>query len=207
MERYFSDGVYVPLIDNVKARRPIPVRYVLAIGVASACLCLAIALHYEATNAPPNDGRMIGAPPPPPESFVEAFLVIPGILAGLPLSLAGALFEREWLAQTGLILGATVFWYCIGWHIDLVRGAVGTESPPRLMRWYISASVTTSMVLFPICALVGTRVGVHYCANGVPPYWAELLDYGILMFWITIGTYLGWLRWRAKREQRYASPP
>src|SRR5438309_5668404 len=113
----------------------IPMRFVLAIAIAVLCGCLAVALHYEAAVYPPNDGFMIVAPPPPPASFLEAFLVIPGALAGSPLALPGAILEREWLTQIGLVLGAAVFWYCIGWHIDSARGVLKSEKAPVMVRW------------------------------------------------------------------------
>jgi hypothetical protein len=183
---------------------PIPVRYAAALGAATVCACLAIMLHYQTPGVQENEGFMIGAPAPPPVYFAEAFLVIPGAVAGLPLAVTGAILEREWLAQTGLVLGATFFWYCVGRHIDSNRGALLSEKAPPIVRWYMSALIGTSVVLFPLSILAGLRLGVHSCANGAYPYWVDLLSYGILMFWITVGTYFGWRRRQARKEQEHS---
>ncbi len=143
---------------------------------------------------------MIEAPPPPSPYFPEAFLVIPGALAGSPLALAGAIMEREWLTQIGLVLGAAVFWYCVGWHIDSARGVLKSERAPVIVRWYLSAVIVLSVILLPIDIFAGINLGVHSCANGVPPHWVELVGYGIVTFWVAIGCYFGWQRFRAGRE-------
>jgi hypothetical protein len=129
---------------------------------------------------------------------------MPGVLAGLPLVILGATFDHEWLTQTGLVLGDAFFWYCIGWQIDCTRGLVQTDERPRIVRWYLSAMTVASIIFLPFDILAGINLGVHSCAVGIPPYWAELVGYGIVTFWITIGCYFGWLRFRDSRKQRYS---
>ncbi len=180
-------------------------RFVVALGMAALCGSLAVALHYQnaAIAAQPSDGFMIEAPPPPSPYFPEAFLVIPGALAGSPLALAGAIMEREWLTQVGLVLGAAVFWYCVGWQIDSARGVLKSERAPVMVRWYLSAMIVLSVILLPFGVLAGFSLGVHVCANEVfYPYWADVVGYGILMFWITVGCYFGWQRFRAGRKHK-----
>ena len=183
----------------------IPIRYVAAMAAAAVCACLAISMHNQAPTQQDYAGIAIEAPPPPITQFAEAFIVIPGVLAGLPLALSGALLGIEWITQIGLILGAAFFWYCVGWHVDSTRDVFRSEKPPAIVRWYLSALMIVSVILLPFGVLVGLNLGVHSCANGVPPYWVELLSYGILMFWVTLGMFFGWLRFRARREQRHPS--
>jgi hypothetical protein len=180
----------------------IPIRYVAALTAAGVCACLAIAIHAQPPMQPDYQGFEIGAPPPPITQFAEAFLVIPGVLAGLPVALTGAVLGIEWITQLGLVLGAAFFWYCVGWHVDSIRDPSSSESPPAIVRWYLSALMILSIVLLPFGVLVGLKLGVHSCANGVPPYWVELLSYGISMFWITLGPFFGWLHLRERREQK-----
>jgi len=135
-------------------------------------------------------------PPPPPSFFVEGFLVTPGILAGCPFILAGLLFGVDWLTQLGLILGAAVFWYCAGWQLDAAQTNVRSDDPPTLVRWYLMGVRVLSLIVLPFGLLAGFNLGVHYCANGVPPYWVELLSYAVLMVWVTLGTFFTWLRFK-----------
>jgi hypothetical protein len=125
--------------------------------------------------------------------FVEAVLALPGVLVGLPVIIAGVVWDINWLTEGGLVLGATFFWYCAGWYADCSRGMVNSEKPPR---------VVASTVIFPIMTLAGWNVGQHYCANGTPPLWSELLMYGIGMSWVTFGTFFGLRRFRRWREQK-----
>jgi hypothetical protein len=184
--------------------RSLPMRYLAAILAAVLSGTLAVVVHYESVELPTTDGMMIATPPPPAATFPEAFLVIPGVLAGLPLVLTGAILELEWVTQIGLILGAIFFWYCIGWQVDCVGGSLKPK-PPRIVRWYLSALVLLSIVSLPFGVLAGVNLGVHSCASGVPPYWVELVSYGILMFWITIGVYFGWMRFQARKAEKHPS--
>lgn len=180
----------------------VPLRRIVPVGIAGLCCWFAAVLHFEAATLAPSNGLLIGAPPPPTAAFPEAFLVIPGAFAGSPLALTGAIFDIEWLTQTGLIFGACFFWYCVAWHIDSARGILQDKAPPAIARRYLSAMITISVILLPLGILSGLKLGVHSCANGVPPYWVELVDYGMVMLWITIGCYFGWLRYRAARRAR-----
>ena len=159
-----------------------------------------MSVHYQAVTPPATDG-LWGAPPPPLASFPKAFLEIPGALAGAPLALPGAILGWEWLTQVGLILGACFFWYCVGWQIDGARILVSSESRPAIVRWYLSALTIISFILLPLGILAGINLGIHSCAVGVPPYWVELVGYGISMFWITLGCYFRWLRFQTARAQ------
>jgi hypothetical protein len=183
--------------------RPIPVRRAVTFGITSICGWLAAVVHFQSVSYLASDLLWV-APSPPIASFPEGFLVMPGLLAGLPLVILGATLDQEWLTQTGLVLGAGFFWYCIGWQIDSTRGLVHDNETPRFVRWYLSALIVVSIILLPFDVLAGINLGVHSCANGVPPYWVELVSYGIVTFWITIGCYFGWLRFRDARKQRYS---
>ncbi len=184
----------------MRAIVPIPARRILASGIAALCIWLAISAHYQAVTQPATEG-LWGAPSPPLASFLEAFLVIPGALAGSALALPGAIFDLEWLTQIGLVLGAYFFWYCVGWEIDIARVLAQSESRPAIVRWYLSAVIVVSFILLPIGILAGTNLGIHSCGVGVPPYWVGLIGYGIMMFWITLGCYFGWLRFQTARAQ------
>jgi len=190
----------------MRQKRPVSLRFLVAFGIAALCGGLAVALHYQtaSTVSQASDGFMIGAPPPPPAFFPESFFVIPGVLAGLPLALPGAILGLEWLTQTGLVLGAAVFWYCVGWHVDSARAILRAEKPPAMVRWYLSAVIVICIILLPFAIVAGLNLGVHSCANGANPYWVDLVGYGILMFWITVGSYFGWLRLQARREQKHS---
>lgn len=181
---------------------PIPVRRAMAFGITAFCAWLAAIVHFQSVSYLASDLLWV-APPPPIASFPEGFLVMPGVLAGLPLVILGATLDQELLTQTGLVLGAGFFWYCIGWQIDSTRGLVEGDQRPLIVRWYLSALTVVSIILLPFDILAGINLGVHSCANGVPPYWVELVGYGIVTFWITIGCYFGWLRFRNARKQGY----
>jgi len=183
--------------------QPIPTRHVLAFGILGICGWLAVLLHFQSVSYLEGDLLWV-APPPPIASFPEGFLVMPGVLAGLPLIALGATLNHEWLTQAGLVLGAAFFWYCIGWQLDCMRGLVRTDERPRIVRWYLSALIVVGIILLPFDILAGINLGVHSCAVGIPPHWAELLGYAIVTFWITIGCYFGWLRFRDSRKQRYS---
>jgi hypothetical protein len=140
---------------------------------------------------------MIGTPPPPLAVFPEAFLAVPGVLASLPVTLAGMILDLDWLSHLGLVLGAVFFWYCAGWCVDSAHLDEG--SVPLVVRWYLKAVIVLSVILFPLFVLGGLNLGVHSCMDGVPPYWVEVVSYGILMFWITIGSYFAWRGFRAAK--------
>lgn len=181
---------------------PTPVRRALGFGITAICGWLAALVHFQSVSYLASSLLWV-APPPPIASFPEGFLVMPGVLAGLPLVVLGATCDHEWLTQTGLVLGAGFFWYCVGWKIDVTRGLVQTEDEPIIVRWYLLALIGVSIILLPFDILAGINLGVHSCANGIPPYWAELVGYGIVTFWIAMGCYFGWLRFRDARKQRY----
>lgn len=182
--------------------RTIPVRFAAALGMAGVCICLVIAAHHQRALQKDYVSTMpFGAPPPPAVEFAEAFVAIPGVLAGLPLVIAGGILGFDSIVQTGMILGAAFFWYCIGWQVDYAHAEGNIGEPPVFVRWYLSALIILSVIFLPLGVLAGLNLGVHSCAVGVPPYWAEVLSYGIVMFWLTIGAYFGWLRWRVRREQ------
>jgi hypothetical protein len=86
-----------------------PIRRIAAVTVTAICW-LAFTNHYKSVLSEQNAGdRVIGAPPPPPEQFLDAFFVMPGILAGLPLILIGGLHGPVWIAKLGLIFAAALF--------------------------------------------------------------------------------------------------
>lgn len=184
----------------MKPSQPIPVRHVAAFGITTLCGWLAALVHIQAVSYPTSEPLLI-APPPPAASFPQAFLVMPGVLAGSPLALLGAIFEREWLMQTGLVLGSGFFWYCVGWRVDSARGILTAEKAPVIVRWYLSALIMVSIILLPFGIIAGLRLGIHSCAVGVPPYWVELVGYGMVMFWVTLGCFFGWQRYRSGRNR------
>jgi hypothetical protein len=186
----------------VRAIEPFPVRRLAAVCAAATCTYLALANHYAAMVQPDFFSLGFGAPPPPNGAFAEGFLELPGVLAGLPVIIGGSALGLDWVTHSGLILGATFFWYCAGWYADRARNIVNTETPPRVVAWYISTLAVISAVMFPVAALAGLNVGQHFCANGVPPYWSEVLTYGIVMSWVTVGTFFAWRRFRRWREQK-----
>jgi hypothetical protein len=164
---------------------------------------LTIASHYQ--SIPDQDLYKwgFGAPPPPAEAFVEAFLAVPGVLAGLPIVIAGLALGLDWITRSGLVIGATFFWYCAGSYADWVRDMLDSPRPPRIVTGYMSALVVLSAVIFPFMVAMGFNVGRHFCANGVPPYWSELLMYGIQMFWVAQGTFFAWCRFRRGQQQKH----
>jgi hypothetical protein len=132
---------------------------------------------------PENNGSlMFETPPPPTAYFPETFLALPGILAGLPLVVAGVAWNRDWLVEAGLIIGAVFFWYCVGWKIDAARAVITEEKLPMMVRWHLTGLILLAIVLLPLGLVVGLGLGVHSCASEVPPYWVELVSYAILMF-------------------------
>ena len=187
----------------MKVIEPFPVRRIAAISAAVLCSYLSVASHYHQIAQQDASGFGWGAPPPPVESFVEAALAIPGALAVLPIIVIGALAEDDLVTSGGIVLGAAFFWYCVGWYVDRDRTTLSTEDPPRIVVGYIQALRIASAILFPLGILAGLRVGNHFCANGVPPYWSELLNYGIFMSWVTLGTFFAWRRFRARWEQNH----
>jgi hypothetical protein len=184
--------------------KPAPLRHLIAIGIAAMCIVLAISNHY-AEIARQNAGSdfMFETPFPPDGVFLEGALVFPGLISGSPLIIAGAEHDSEWLLESGQILGAIFFWYCVGWWVDCVRGSVERDMPPTFVLIHLRALRVMSVVLFPLGLIEGMRVGEEgWCANGKPPFLAELLIYGIGMAWISAGT---WFAWENFRESRRAS--
>jgi hypothetical protein len=185
----------------VRFLEPFPVRRLAAICVVASCSYLALA-NYYAAMAQPDFSWGFGAPPPPAGAFAEAFLELPGALAGLPLIVEGLALRRDWVVKSGLVLGAAFFWYCAAWYADRARGMVSSERPPRVVAFYMSSLFVVSAAIFPLVALAGLNVGRHFCANGAPPYWADVLMYGIVMFWVSLGTFFAWRRFGQWRQQR-----
>jgi hypothetical protein len=126
---------------------------------------------------------------------MNEFLAFPGLLAVSPLIVGGLAFDRVWVSRVATTLGAAFFWYSVGCYVDCFRLDENAR-PHRLVRAYISALFYLSAVLFPFIALAGTRVGNHACIVGAPPAWADLLGYGIVMFWVTLGTFFAWRRFQ-----------
>lgn len=185
----------------MKVLEPFPVRRIAAISTVLLCAYLSIAGGYHQIVQQADFGFGFGASPPPTEEFVEAVLAFPGLLAGLPIIVIGAVLKNDWVTRSGFVMGAAFFWYCIGWNIDCARTTLKNLQPPWIVVGYIRALQIASAILFPLCMLASVRLGVHFCAVGVPPYWSEILNYGILMFWVTLGTFFMWRRLRARWEQ------
>jgi|SRR5215469_936037 len=91
---------------------PIPVRPAVAFGITAICGWLAAVVHFHSVSYLASDLLWV-ASPPPIAPFPEGFLVMPSVLAGLPLVILGATFDHDWLTQTSLVLRAGCFWYCI----------------------------------------------------------------------------------------------
>jgi hypothetical protein len=182
--------------------KPVRLRHLLAIAIAIICTGLAISNHATEVSRQDAENGVIewGAPPPPMGAFPEAILATPGYLAALPLMIIAGVFESSWPFQFSLVLGAIFFWYCVGWWIDCVRGAVDRDTPPRFVLIHFSALRIVSVVLFPIFLLEGFRVGDYFCANGKPPFWSEMLMYGVAMVWITIGASFALQKFRESRK-------
>jgi uncharacterized membrane protein YphA (DoxX/SURF4 family) len=183
----------------VKTIGPLPVRRLAAVCAAASCSYLALASHYQRT---PQQYWGIGAPPPSAEAFVEAFLAVPGLLAGLPFLIAGLALGLHWLTSSGLVIGATFFWYCAGSYTDWVRDMLGSPRPPRIVTGYMLALVVLSAVGLPLWVAIGFKLR-PFCANGAPPYWSSVLMYGIQMFWVAVGTFFAWRRFRRWRQQKH----
>ena len=176
-----------------------PVRRLLTIGIVAICVSLAISNHYTKISQGPKNEFCVGAPPPAAGAFPEAILVTPGTIAALPLILLGSTLESGFFLQGAMILGAAFFWYCVGWVIDCALGLVPRETPPRFVTLHLRVLSVASAVLFPFGLLRGLQVGNHFCANHKPPYWSELLMYGIGMVWISLGASFELLRFFGSR--------
>ena len=169
--------------------KPLPLRHLLAIAIAITCISLAISSYSTEVSRQDAQNGIVewGAPPPPMGAYLETILAIPGSLVAAPLMVVAAVFESSWPFQFAIVFGATFFWYCVGWCIDCVTGAVEQDTPPKFVLIHFSALRIVSAILFPLFVLEGFRVGGYFCAIGKPPYWSEMLMYGIAMVWITIG--------------------
>jgi hypothetical protein len=179
----------------------VPVRWLAAVSAALLGSYLDLAAHYRVVAQENPYGW--GAPPPPAESFFAAVLEVPGSLAGSPVIALGLFLDREWITMAGLILGATFFWYCVGWYFDVAQNLSDNERPPKIVQMHLSALVYLSAALFPFGCFACYNVGHHFCAVGVPPLWSELLTYGIVMSWLTLGTFFAWRRFQLRRENRH----
>jgi hypothetical protein len=182
--------------------KPAPLRHLVAIGIGAMCIALAISNHYAGVARQNASSDFIFQTPFPPDGvFLEGALAFHGLISGLPLIIAGAEHESEWLLECGQILGAIFFWYCVGWWVDCVRGSVERDTPPRFVLIHLRALRVISVVLFPLGLIEGMRVGEEgWCANGKPPFLAELLIYGIGMAWISVGTWFAWQKFRESRR-------
>jgi len=189
----------------VKAIEPFPVRRLAAVFAAAGCSYLALASHHHHIIQERVVGVGFGAPPPPTETFAEAFLAVPGILSGLPIIIVGSTTQKGWITSTGVVLGTAFFWYCVGWYIDSVRATLNAPQPPRYVVGYMRALVILSTIIFPLGVLAGFGIGNHSCASGAPPAWSEPVMYGIVMSWVSVGTFFAWLRFRRRWEQKH--PP
>jgi hypothetical protein len=180
--------------------KPFPVRRVLAIVITAICIYLAISNHYNAISQHPDDNFGFGAPAPPDGAFPEAFLIAPGAIVVLPILMTASLFEPELLLTIALIISAAFFWYCVGWVIDCALGSTTCDAPPKFVTRYLRVLSIVCVGLFPFGILKGMYVGTYFCANGKPPYWSELLMYGIAMFWISLGASSELLRFLQSRQ-------
>lgn len=186
--------------------KPRPVRHWLAFAVAIICTALTfLNFHQALSQIDSSTEWVLGAPPPPPGTFIEEAIAAPGYLASLPLMIVSAVFQEPEVLDFSLIPGAVFFWYCIGWCLDCQRGACERDSPPTVVVIYLAVLQTASLILFPLLCLMGLRVGEHFCVDGAPPFWSELLIYAILMIWTTIGAFLGWQNFRKKRHLKVTS--
>ena len=176
----------------------VPVRHIVAVFALTACAYLSAASHYKAIAQQDPHGIGWGVPPPPSEAFAEALLATPGALAGLPLIVMGTTGEFDWLTWTGFVLGAGFFWYCVGCYVDWSRD-LSPKPLPKIAGGYMRALTVVAATLFPLGVLAGFNVGSHACAVGAPPGWSEFVEYCILMFWISLGTFFTWRRFQARR--------
>jgi hypothetical protein len=184
--------------------RPVPLRHLLAIAIAITCTGLTISNYSPEVSRQDAQSGMVefGAPPPPVGAFPETILATPGCLAAIPLMIVAGVFESSWPMQFAIVFGATFFWYCVGWYIDCVTGAVERDTPPRFVLIHFSALRIASAALFPLFLLQGFRVGDYFCAVGKPPFCSEILMYGIAMVWITIGTWFALHKFRESHTNR-----
>ena len=182
--------------------RPIPLRQTIALVVAVICIALSISNHVtEVSQQDAQTGVVgFGAPPPPMGAFPYEILATPGLLVAAPLMIVAAMFTSSWPFQFAIIFGAAFFWYCVGWWIDCIRGAVERDTPPRFVLIHFSALRIASAVLFPLFVFAGFRVGDYFCVVDKPPFWSEMLMYGIQMVWITIGASFAWWKFRESRK-------
>jgi hypothetical protein len=187
----------VKIIDRVS------VRHIMAVLATSASGYLSAVSHYKeiAQQDPYSIG--FGTPPPPVEAFIEAFIAAPGILAGLPFIVAGGLSDVAWLVNLGVAFGAGFFWYCVGWYVDCSHSASPIQ-PPKIIRGFMRALTIVAAVLFPLGILAVFSSG-NGCAFGRPPHWVVSLEYGILMFWISLGAFFTWRRFQARRAMHRPS--
>jgi len=179
--------------------KPFPVRRLLTIAMVAICVSLAISNHYSKFSQGPENEFCFGAPPPAAGAFPEAILVAPGTIAVFPLMLLGSTLESGFCLQGAMILGAAFFWYCVAWVIDCALGLVPRETPPRFVTLHMRVLSVAGAVLFPFGLARGLQVGTYFCANNKPPYWSELLMYGIGMVWISLGASFELLRFLRSR--------
>lgn len=120
--------------------------------------------------------------------------------------LLGSTLESGFFLQGAMILGAAFFWYCVGWVIDCALGLVPRETPPRFVTLHMRGLRVAGAILFPFGLLRGLQVGNYFCANNKPPYWSELLMYGIGMVWISLGASFELLRFLRSRTSGTSRP-
>ncbi len=187
--------------------RSLPLRHIIPVAVIAICIALSVSNHYTKLLPEYSDDTFgFGAPPPPPGAFPQALLLAPGVIVALPVIIVGAVAESNWIVSTGMILGGAFFWHCVGWAIDCSRGVGGRETPPRFVSIHFRVLSVISTLLFPLGLLVGFRVGSYYCAVGKPPYWSEMLMFGIQMTWISIGAAFTMIRFLRRRQEKIGLP-
>jgi hypothetical protein len=180
----------------------IPARYLAGFLTAVLCVLLTIDSHSVRVSESQSMGWDWTAPPPPPSSFLKAFLAAPGVVAGLPLIIAGGLLRNDYLIQAGVTAGAAFFWYALMWYLDCARGLTKSDKPPRHIRAYVTTLKFASVILMPLAIWRGFRLGDRWCAFGAPPMWSEMVMYGIVLGWLTTGTYFTWASIRDRRRAR-----
>ncbi|HLJ87325.1 MAG TPA: hypothetical protein VKZ53_10920 [Candidatus Angelobacter sp.] len=188
------------------AIKTLPIRRLAAICAAAACAYLSIASHFHIIVQQDLSSVGWGAPAPPVETFLETLIAAPGVLAGLPVIVAGLSANNDWLTGAGVVLSAGFFWYCVGWYIDCSRATLSAKQPPEIVLGYMKTLTLASAILFPLGVFAGFHVGHHFCAVDAPPYWSEMLSYSIVMAWITVGASCELLRrhsiWKYKNSLR-----
>lgn len=180
--------------------RNFPVRWILTFVVLAICVVATMQVALAPTSA--GAEMQIGwyEPPPPIIFFVFSALVLPGCLASLPLIMAALLLTLpEWTTYVACIPGALFFWYWIGWDLDLTRGLIQRDNPPRIVGGYLTALTVLSWVALALMCLKGLTSQGSFCGNGPQP--SPVTDYvitGIVTVWGTLGAFFGTRRLNSK---------